>query len=141
MRRPKGGTRDDPHHAQVMSGTRWVLTPLLVMSALRLAACGDVVGNGIASTPIDLPADVADAVYTGHKHGHARGRNAIAFVREGRLFVVEQDQGIVFELEPANGDTPPLVMAIARELTTDLADPHDSTSAIVLTNMTVRDAD
>jgi hypothetical protein len=73
---------------------------------------------------IDLPAGVADAVYT----GHAPDARAIAFVSEGRLFVTTQDPAIVYKLEPARGDTPPLVLAIAEELT----EPRDTADVITL---------
>ena len=74
--------------------------------------------------PIDLPAEVADAVYT----GHAPDARAIAFVSDGTLFVATQDRAIVYKLEPAHGDTPPLVLAIAEELT----EPRDTADVITL---------
>jgi hypothetical protein len=101
------------------------------LGALHLAS-GDIADGDVAVAPIDLPGDVADEVYEG-----ARGR-AIAFVREGRLFVVAPDPDIVFALEPAQGDTPPVVMAIARELVPDAAEPYEpyEPTAVLLTHMT-----
>ncbi len=85
-----------------------------MLLALRLVS-GNV-DHDVAVSPIDLPVEVADEVYQGdERKGDELGR-AIAFVREGRLFVVDRDVDIVFALEPAQGDMPPLVMAIARDL-------------------------
>jgi hypothetical protein len=86
---------------------------MLAFGALRLAACVDTTIG--ASKPIQLPDEFANAVYTGHA---GEGR-AIAFVRNGQLFVADHDRGITFALEPAHGDTPPMVLAIAEELVTE----------------------
>ena len=96
-----------------------------MICALQLAACG----GDPALTRIDLPVDVADAVYT----GHAPDARAIAYVSEGRLFVTTHDSAIVYKLEPAHGDTPPLVLAIAADLTVEEPNQaHDTSDVITL---------
>lgn len=107
-----------------------------MLVALRLVN-GNVDHDATVS-PIDLPVEVADEVYRGDEDPGDERSRAIAFVREGRLFVVEPDARIVFALEPAQGDTPPLVMAIARDLAPDpgATDP----AAVVLTHLEIDDA-
>jgi len=92
------------------------------MAALQLTGCG----GDPPLKPIDLPADVAEAVYT----GHAPDARAIAFVSDGQLFVATHDRAIVYKLEPAHGDTPPLVLAVAEEL----IEPHETVDVITLAN-------
>lgn len=102
-----------------------------MLLALRLV--NGNVDHDVAVAPIDLPVEVADEVYQGDEpRGDEAGR-AIAFVREGRLFVVERDEDIVFALEPAQGDMPPLVMAIARDLVPEPA--RTQPAPVVLANM------
>ena len=110
------------------------MSPAMLLGALHLAACGDSATHRTASTSIELPADVADDVYRGEA---AQGR-AIAFVRAGRLIVAQQNDGIVFALEPAHGDTPPLVLAIARDLAVDLADSQAAPDAALRTIVLAR---
>ncbi len=110
-----------------------------MLLALRLVS-GNV-DHEVAVSPIDLPVEVADDVYQGDEREGDELGQAIAFVREGRLFVVERDVDVVFALEPAQGDTPPLVMAIARDLARDLAPDLGPThpAPVVLAHLEVDD--
>lgn len=131
LRRPKGGAFGRLQHRPVKSGKRWLLSSVFASGALQLAACGGTDTTGSMSRPVDLPSEVADLVYTGRP---PEGR-AIAFVRDGRLFVVAQDRGILFALEPAHGDTPPLVLAVAQEL----VEPSSAATAVALADMKFTD--
>jgi hypothetical protein len=117
----------------VISGIQRISSALLVPGALCLAACAEDVGHEVALQPIDLP----DEVFEGQA---PRGRE-IAFVRHGRLFVLTRDERIVFTLEPANGDTPPLVMAVAREFAADEAQRPGHMTALATPRKAVYDAD
>lgn len=109
MRGPKAAQHRGPQYPVVKPGIRRVLPSVAAIGALQFAS-GDA-DRDIAAVHIDLPPEVADEVYSGVAPGRA-----IAFVQEGQLFVVDPDDDIIFALEPAHGDTPPLVMAIAPEL-------------------------
>ncbi len=117
----------------MISGIR-SLSPLAILLGGALHFLGDDVADQNAGAPIDLPSidlprDMAGEVYSSEKTGRA-----IAYVREGRLFVVARDEGIVFALEPARNDMPPVVMAVARELVSDVTEPHEH-AAIILTGL------
>jgi hypothetical protein len=109
-----------------MSGIRSIF-PLALLGALYFF--GDDVADREPMAPIDLPRDLAHEVYSSDRTGRA-----IAYVREGRLFVVARDEGIVFALEPARDDMPPLVMAVARELAPEVTEPGAS-ATVVLTDL------
>lgn len=131
----RAGTWIDGTILWVNSGISRLLTVLAMLLALRLVS-GNV-DHDAAVSPIDLPIEVVDEVYQGDERKSDELGRAIAFVRGGRLFVVDRDVDVVFALEPAQGDTPPLVMAIARDLAPELIRTQPAT--VVLANLELDD--
>lgn len=107
-----------------------------MLVALRLVSGS--IDHDVAVAPIDLPVEVADEVYQGDESRVDEVGRAIAFVREGQLFVMDYDEDIVFALEPAQGDSPPLVMAIARDLAPEIRQAQPAT--LDLANLNLDDA-